>query len=157
MSVVLISIAIGYTLTKLPRYVAILVVTIFVGFNVLSTITLSEKYGLNIRRDLVKKTMTVIESRSYELRTFGELPKPQFSYAGWRYLFKHYGQTPAKSNIDIVLGWIYPDEISEKAPELLVIASDLVEPKFSETPIAIFKYGVYRSYIFHNKPSSYLK
>ena len=127
------------------------VVCVFIIINILSVVTLSDIYGLYVRRELVYKTMPAIGDRSYELQTYGELLKPEFTYAGWRYLFKHYGKTPSKSNVDPVLGWIYQDEISKDTPELRVVVADTVIPKFEIEPIATFQSGVYTSYVFNNQ------
>ena len=87
----------------------------------------------------------------------GEREKPHYTYSGWRYLFKAYGRTPAKSNVDIVLGWIYPDEISEDVPDLKVFVVDTIDPDFTEKPLAIYQSGIYRSYIFTNNHQSPLE
>jgi len=146
----ILTIAIGFTLDKLSLNFSVPLVILFVIFNIYSVVTLSDKYGLTVRAELVKKTMQKIGDKSFELQTFGEFEKPQYSYAGWRYLFKHYGKTPAQSNVDSVLGWIYPDEISNKTPELKVIVSDTIEPTLDARPQNIVKNGVYSAYIYKN-------
>ena len=111
---------------------------------------MSDKYGLNTRIHLIEKTMKRVQGSSFQLETIGVGPNPHFSNAGWRYLFKHYGRTPAKSNIDIVLGWIYPDEIPKNIPEFKVIVADSIGPKFDRKPMATFESGPYKSYILKN-------
>lgn len=144
------AITIGYAIHSLPKKLSYLILAIFIAVNIGTTLTLSDKYGLLTRARLVEQTMQAVDGKSYELQTIGELPKPEFTYAGWRYIFKYYGKTPAKSNVDPVLGWIYPDEISEEVPELKVIVADTIEPKFDQEPIATFSNGPYHSYIFRN-------
>jgi len=144
----LVTVGIGWSLARLPRIVAGSIISIFIIANVLSVVTLSDKYGLITRKSLVEETMKGIGDNSFELQTYGELAKPQFTYAGWRYLFKAYGTTPAKSNIDVVLGWIYPDEISGQEPDLLVVVSDTIPYKSDRKPVAVYQSGPYRAYIF---------
>ena len=146
----LMAIAIAYGMNSMPQKLSNSILALFIIANIATTMTLSDKYGLLTRAQLVKKTMQGIGNKSYELETIGELPKPAFTYAGWRYIFKYYGATPAKSNVDPVLGWIYPDEISKEVPELKVIVADTIEPKFDQEPIATFSNGPYRSYVFNS-------
>lgn len=147
---ILTTIAIAFSLTSLPNKFSYLIIVIFLTLNVFSTLTMSDKYGLTARKKIVKKTIGALGNRNFRLETYGELPKPHFSYAGWRYLFKVFNKTPNQSNIDQVLGWIYPDEINNKKADLLVIMSDTVKPPYTKKPINIVKYGVYSAYIFKN-------
>ncbi len=147
---VLLSIAIGWVLSKSPVRATGIILTLFIAANVVSTATLSDRYGLLIRKELVRETMQTIGDKSFELKTHGPLPNPQYTYAGWRYLFKAYGKTPDKSNVDVVLGWIYQNEIIDGKPELLVIVSEEVPPSRTEKPIAVYEKGPYRAYIYKN-------
>ena len=81
----------------------------------------------------------------------GAHPQKYFRYAGWRYLFKAYGRTPNQSSAEILLWWVYPDEISKEKPELNVIISDTIEPKFNTKPLYKFDSGIYHAYIFRNE------
>lgn len=148
--ITLMSIVLGFWISSLPRTVSLGLVVIFVVANILTTITLSDKYGLITRKKLIKQTMTAIKDQSFSLETEGALDSKQFTYAGWRYLFKSYGKTPAQSNVDQVLGWIYPDEISQQKPKLKVVVSDTVKMSLGEKTVATFNSQDYYSYVLHN-------
>jgi len=148
--ITLMTIVIGYWLHSLPKPISIALIGLFIIINLLTTITLSDKYGLMFRKQLVKQTMTAVKIQSFSLETEGVLPSKQFSYAGWRYLFKAYGRTPAQSNVDQVLSWIYPDEVSQQKPKLKVIVADTTQLFFHKKPIATFRSRDYYSYVLNN-------
>jgi len=148
--ITLMTIVIGYWLNSLPKSLSLVLIGLFIFVNVLTTVTLSDKYGLTVRKQLVIQTMTAIKSQDFSLETEGVLPNKQFSYAGWRYLFKTYGRTPSQSNVDQVLSWIYPDEVSQKKIKFKVIVSDTIKLSFKEKPLATFHSGDYYSYVIDN-------
>lgn len=149
--ITLMALAIGYLLSSLPKIFSTAIIGLFIIFNFLSVITLSDKYGLLTRKRLVQKTMSAIKDKSFSIETDGVLPSKHFAYAGWRYAFKTYGKTPAQSNLDQVLGWVYPDEISKETPKLKVIVADTVQRTYKEIPFAVFHEGPYHAYVFENK------
>jgi len=148
--ITLMTIVIGYWLCSLPKPMALVILGIFILVNLLTTITLSDKYGLMVRKRLVKQTMTAIKNQSFSLETEGILQSKQFTYAGWRYLFKPYGKTPSQSNVDSVLSWIYPDEVSKTKPKLKVIVSDTIQLTLPQKPLATFQVKDYYSYVLNN-------
>jgi len=141
----------GYWLNSLPKTLAVACLILFVTANLISTLTMSDKYGLLVKKRLIKKTMQVVANQSFRLETFGELPNPQFAYAGWRYLFKAYGKTPVTSNVDSVLGYLYPDELINNHPQLKIVVADTIQPAFKQKPLSVITEGVYRAYIFNNE------
>lgn len=147
----LLTIAIGYWLAAVPKNISLMIVGIFIIANVFTIITASDKYGLTVRKKLVKETMPALKDQSFSLETAGPFINPQFAYAGWRYLFKVYGKTPSQSNVDSVLSWIYPDEVAAEKPKLKVIVYDTQEPELKEKPLAIIHSGPYHAYVFANK------
>ena len=146
----LMTIVIGDGLARIPKAMSVLILSLFLMSNMVSTLSSKDTYGLTIRKQLVEKAMRVVGDQSYELVTYGERGEKYYDYAGWRFMFKIYGKTSSRSNIDTLLGWIYPDELSEEVPELKVIVADTIEPKFDQEPIATFSNGPYRSYVFIN-------
>lgn len=150
--ITLMTVVIGFWLASLPKPISVIIIALFISANVITVINSSEKYGLTIRKQLVQQTMKVIGSQSFYLDMDGEIntPKKFFPYAGWRFLYKAYGKTPNQSSTDQLLGWLYPDEISQEKPQLKVIISDTIQPKFKEKPLSIFKSGPYYAYIFKN-------
>lgn len=149
--ITILAMVIGYWLSSLPKVVSYTITILFVFINILTVFTTTDDYGLTMRRNLVEKTMPVLKDHSFFLETTGPRDSPEYTYAGWRTLYKLYGQTPSQSSIDPVLGWIYPDEISKSEPSLkLVVVQDMV-PTFSTKPVHEFHSGVYRAYIFKNE------
>ncbi|MBI3619970.1 glycosyltransferase family 39 protein [Candidatus Roizmanbacteria bacterium] len=146
----LLTVAIGFWLNEIPKPLAFVVVVFFLIVNLVTVLTMSTKYGLMAKKKLIRATMNTIKNQSFTLQTDGALVEKDFTYAGWRYLFKAYGKTPTQSNIDKVLGWIYPDELSQKKSKLKVIVADTVELNLSEKPLAVYQVGVYRAYVFRN-------
>lgn len=103
----LMTIVVGYTFSSLPKKIAIPVVLIFIAVNIVSTVTMSGKYGLSVRQRLVEKTVIALGGRSFHLTTEGELPAKEFAYAGWRYLLRNRGATPHKArSIMCLIGFI---------------------------------------------------
>lgn len=148
--ITLFAVVVGYWLSDLPIFISSFLVTLFVFVNAMTVFTTTDDYGLTMRRDLVEKTMPILKDHDFYLDTVGPLENPEYSYAGWRLIYKIYGQTPAQSCIDPVLGWIYSDEISKNKPKLkLVVVQDMM-PQFKTKPIYEFHSGLYGAYIFNN-------
>lgn len=149
--ITLFAVVVGYWLNDLPAIISASLVVLFVTVNAITVFTTTGDYGLTMRRQLVEKTMPVLKDKNFYLETTGPRTSPQYEYAGWRLIYKIYGQTPSQSSIDSVLGWIYPDEISPVKPELkLVVVRDMI-PTFKKTPQYEFHSGVYGAYIFNNE------
>jgi len=146
----LMTVVIGYWLTSLPKTISSILIILFIVANFLTTITASDKYGLAVKKKLIEKVMPAIGDKTFYLDMVGENPQKYFPYAGWRYLFKAYGRTPDQSSAEEQFWWIYPDEISREKPELNVVISDTIEPKFEQTPLYKFGQGIYHGYIFKN-------
>jgi len=143
----ILTISIGFLLNSLPKKVAYFIISIFILINLATVLTTTDDYGLTMKRRFINKTMSLVKDQAFSLETTGLLPNPQFAYAGWRLLFKIYGKTPAKSNVDTELGWIYADEISENEPQLHVIVSE--DPLIINYRLTYqFKEGKYFGYIY---------
>jgi hypothetical protein len=148
--ITLLAIVIGFWLSSLPKIVSYTMVILFMIINAFTVITTTDDYGLTMRRNLVEKTMPVLKGQNFYLETTGPRDSPQYTYAGWRTIYKLYGQTPGQSSVDSVLGWIYPDEISKSEPDLrLVVVQDMI-PTFQTKPLYEYHSGVYGAYIFSN-------
>jgi len=145
----LFTIIIGFFLNSLPKKLICIVISFFILANLLTVLTTTNDYGLTMKKQFIMKTMSYVNNKTFSLETAGSLPNPQFAYAGWRLLFKIYGKTPARSNIDTELGWIYADEISKSDPELHVIVSE--NPlSLNHKLIQQFQEGKYYGYIYQN-------
>ncbi len=146
----LMPIVIAFSLNSLPNTLSYMIIGIFVTINIVTVLTTTEDRGLMMKKRFIQKAMTVIKDQSFSLEHTGPLPNPQYSYAGWRMLFKAYGKTPVRTNVDQVLGWIYPDEVSNIKTKLHVIVSE--EPiKVKGKILSEFREGVYYGYIIENE------
>ncbi len=146
----LFSIATGLFFSRLPKLLAISIMVIFIAVNLYSLITLQqEQFGLATRKKLVQDIMPAVGNKSFYLETVTLDKRPYHSAGGWRYIFKAYGRTPAASNADQFFGWIFPEEISKKKPEMRVIVSEY--PTTVKQPVIVqFREGVYYGYVVKN-------
>lgn len=144
-------ISVGLFLNKLPKYISIPIILIFMVINFYTLLTTQQKqFGLLTRKRLIQKVMTVVGNQPFYLETRTLDGRKYHSAGGWRYLFKAYGKTPAQSHADDFFGWIYQDEISKIKPEMRVIVSEY-PTKLSQKPIAQFQEGVYYGFVIANE------
>jgi len=144
-------IAFGIGLSNFPSKLWIVILAIFIfGNSLVMFTTQQEKYGLLVRKKLIKNIMPYISDAPFELETYGTDPRLYHSYGGWRFLFKIYGKTPVRSFADPSFGWIYPDEISDKTPEYTIVVTDGTKLKTKKNPIKSFKEGNYYGYVYNN-------
>lgn len=92
------------------------------GFN--TAMNSSDKYSLGSKKALISKVMEVVKTDSFAIESMGNC----FIYDGWRYLFKVYGRTPAKSFTDQNFAWLYPEEVNNSPVTYNVIVSDSGAP-----------------------------
>lgn len=148
--VALFTVVFGLAMARMPLPISIPIMTIFAIVNMYTVFTTTqEPYGLKTRKEIVHKTMVLVGERSYYLETIGRDPRKYHPYGGWRYLFKEYGRQPDQSHADEFFGWIYPEEISQKKPELRVIVSEEKKIKPPQL-ISEFSHGAFTIYITKN-------
>lgn len=100
------AILISHLSKKLKPFFFILIVTILIiGFN--TVLNSSDKFSLGPKKRLIERVMKVVENNNFSIEDMGTC----HTYEGWRYLFKAYGETPAKSFTDKSLAWLYPEEV----------------------------------------------
>ena len=135
---------------KLPNWLTVIVVSLFIIFNSLTIINSTQsKFGLNTKKIGIKKVMTVIGDKPYALENYGKDPRKYHSYGGWRYLFRTYGKKPAQAFADEFFGWIYQNDIVDEKPIYRVVVSEDIEyNKSKQKPILKFKEGAYYFYVF---------
>ena len=149
---VMLSVAFGIVLSKLPVKMYVLLLSLFVVANgILMYSSKQEQYGLLTRKQLIREIMPYIGDAPFELETYGTDPRRYHSYGGWRFLFKVYGDTPVRSFADEAFGWIYPDELTGEEPEYKVVITDTIPYNASRKPIQVFHRGAYYGYILVNK------
>lgn len=101
-----------------------LVLFILVGFVVaaglITVMNSSDKYSLGPKKTLISKVMESVGEESFSIDKMGNC----YIYDGWRYLFKAYGRTPARSFTDQNFAWLYPQEINDDTVTYNVILSE---------------------------------
>lgn len=135
----------GRFFEKINSYLLLVFIGIVVIANSVVILNQPIDQGLAVKKELVVKTMSVVNNHSFSLDT----NQKYLYFGGWRYLFEVYGKKPSKSQADEMFGWIYPKEISQEKPELKVIISD-TEISIKEKPITVIKSGIYQAYVFEN-------
>ncbi len=144
---VLFAIAVGIFFSRLPLWLGIPLITVFILINVYSQLTTKQaQFGLTVRKKLIKQIDKQLANQPFYLETRTTDGRKYHSAGGWRYLFKAYGSTPSQSHADDFFGWIYSDEISADKPIFRVIISEY-GTQVSLPIIAQFHQGVYYGYI----------
>lgn len=93
---------------------------IFIIPNIIAVFKFPSDQGLEMKRNLIKKTIEQLGAANFYLETDREY----LYFGGWRYLFEAYGKKPSSSQADQMFGWIYQKEISPKKPKFKVVISD---------------------------------
>ncbi|MDP3758536.1 MAG: hypothetical protein Q8Q86_02355 [Candidatus Daviesbacteria bacterium] len=84
----------------------------------------SDKYSLGPKKALIGRVMEIVKDESFTLDKMGTC----HIYDGWRYLFKAYGRTPARSFTDQNFAWLYPKEVNDGPVSYNVIVSESGAP-----------------------------
>lgn len=93
-------------------------VILVVGANTI--LNSSSEYSLGAKRVLINKVMETVRNSSFSIDKMGTC----YIYDGWRYLFKTYGKTPARSFTDQNFSWLYPKEVNNNTVDYNVIISE---------------------------------
>lgn len=113
----------GILLQNVKSWGEIIMVGIVLSFPVLGIYTIMNTnmdFSFKIKKELISQVIRVVDDQPFELYEDGICHK----YEGWRYLFSIYGKRPEKSSTDPVLGWLYPEEITDKRARYTVIVSE---------------------------------
>lgn len=121
----LISVFVIESFKKSIRYIAYVLIMIFVIHGVFTVFTARNDFGVAAKKNLVTKVMIAIGDAPYELKEEGGCQK----YGGWRYIFAVFGRIPERSSEDSVFGWLYPGEISQKRARYQVIMNETRVPR----------------------------
>jgi ABC-type multidrug transport system fused ATPase/permease subunit len=132
----------GLFLKRFNHILLLLLGFIFIINSFVNVLHWPTNSGLATKKELIKKTISVIGNNSFYLET----NQDYLYFGGWRYLFEAYGKKPASSQADAMFGWIYPKEISSERPKLKVIITDK-EIKPDNELIKKISVGQYKSYI----------
>lgn len=99
-------------------FLIILLLILAAGFNTI--LNSSDKFSLGQKKQLIENVMNEVGNDNFSLDQMGTC----HTYEGWRYLFKVYGKTPAKSFTDQNFAWLYPEEVKNIPLNYNVIISE---------------------------------
>lgn len=109
--VVLFTLVPGIIISRLKRtyriiFIGLIIILLVLGIN--TVLNSSDKFSLAPKKKLISKVMEIVGNNNFSIDKMGTC----HIYDGWRYLFKAYGRTPAKSFTDQNFGWLYPKEMN---------------------------------------------
>lgn len=119
--------AIGVIVSQIKKLKFLLFVLIMIilaaGANTVTTS--SDKFSLGSKKKLISRVMEIAGDKSFSIDQMGKC----HTYEGWRYLFKTYGRTPARSFTDQNFAWLYPEEVNDDPVSYNVILSEYGAPQ----------------------------
>lgn len=142
----------GIFLSKIPTMLSVVLIGAFIVINSYSIITINQsRFGLTVRRELVKNTMSVIKDDPFvvEVAVTDQASYPQ--YAGWCFLYRVYGRIPDRCQANNYFGWILNEEPSNAKPIYRVIISEDFEYKSVLNPVKYIHKGAFNLYIYPYK------
>ena len=117
----------GIFLQNIKKWGEIIMVGMAVIFPLLGIYTIistNMDFSFKVKRQLISQVVKAVDGQPFELKEDGICHK----YEGWRYLFSIYGKRPERSSTDPALGWLYPEEITDKNTRYTVIVSETSAP-----------------------------
>lgn len=132
-----------------PKLKTLIISVIFLTavLGIFTVLTNKPEFGLGVKNTLIKQVISHIDNAPFELKQTGLC----HFYEGWRYLFIVNGKKPERSDSDQGLGWLYPDEVTNKPAKYTVIFSESRVPvNFDTKGATILKSGGFAAYIFKN-------
>lgn len=132
---------------KISRLIIFSTFTISI-LGIFTILTNNPTFGFEIKNSLVKQVIAKIGNEPFELKQTGLC----HFYEAWRYLFALNGKKPERSDSDLGLGWLYPEEITQKKVKYMVIMSESrVLVNFDIRGAMIINSGGFTAYIFKDK------
>ncbi len=121
-------------------------VALFISaLGIFTVVTNYNKFGFAIKRSLIKQVGAVIDNQPFEIKQTGIC----HAHEAWRYLFVLDNKKPERSDSDAGLGWLYPDEITQKPVKYTVVLSeDRIPINFDISKARVIKLGGFKAYIF---------
>lgn len=120
----------------------LIMVVVILGINTI--LTSKPDLGIGSQKKIVGEVTKIIGDKPFALSEDGGCRR----YAGWRYLFKVYGNTPAKSSIDNTFGWMYPQELSNTPVQYNVMVTEIRSGKLvEEQNKMVISAGGFRAYV----------
>lgn len=136
------------SLSGIKKAVAALVIVLMVLLGINTVLKSNTSLGLADQKNVIFEVMKVVGDKSYKLVESGGCRR----YAGWRYLFKMYGKVPVESSIDSTFGWLYPQELTKKKADYLVIVSEKrIDPNLVIKGASEVQSGGFKAYVIKSQ------
>lgn len=131
-------------LNGFPKYAFLVFLIVIFSLGISTVLSATSEYGFLIKIKLVQKVSLYLGSNTFELRETGLC----HSYEGWRTMFITYGEKPERSSADASLGYLYPDEISNKMTQYIVVMSEKRIPfKYDPEITKVFTEGGFQALV----------
>ena len=132
-------------LTKLPKSISIIFLTIFISINLYQISQAKNPYGLKYKQELVTWANKNLKNQEFSLESVSKCHKEN----GLRYLFELTDNPPKQSFMDPNFAWLYSQSPSEKMSNKILLVTD--KPlKSSLTVLNQKKFGAMNAYILEN-------
>lgn len=130
------------SLRRLPKAASAALIGIFVAINLYQFSRVSNPYGLENKKALIKWANQYLTGSDWDLESQSKCHREN----GLRYLFELFGNPPAKSYMDANFSWLYPQSpILTEADKILLVTDKLVPE--AESIIAQKNFGALKAYI----------
>ncbi|MBI2085872.1 glycosyltransferase family 39 protein [Candidatus Daviesbacteria bacterium] len=126
-------------------YAAVLILSVLGVFTV---VTNNNEYSFAAKRSLIRQVKEIIGQEPFNIKQAGIC----HAHEAWRYFFVLNNIKPERSDSDEGLGWLYPDEITEKpARYTVVLSEERVPVNFDVSNARVITLKGFKAYIFLNK------
>jgi len=139
-------IILGFFVAKLPKKIWLIVLAVFVFFNVQKLFSAQNSMGLTYKRQAIEYTSRKLGNKDFSLDSLSTC----WRYGGYRYLFAVFGREPVKSYVDPNLAHLYgPTKVASEHPQTVVtlISHDFVP----ETDTFYKQYARFKAHEVENK------
>ncbi|MBA4319612.1 MAG: hypothetical protein C0412_14520 [Flavobacterium sp.] len=145
----LFTIVIGLFLSDLPVKLSIFITGVFIVINSHSVFTINQsKYGLNLRKELIRETITHIKDKPFSVEIVGPEKTEYPQYAGWCFMYRIYGRIPTSCQATSSFGWILNESPSIDTPIYRIVIAEDFKYQSVKEPQLIIQKGAYTIYIF---------
>lgn len=136
------SVIVAIFLSRLKNIIIFSIIVIYAFLSLNTIVKQPLNSGIKFKEELIRKTLSFIKDDSYYLAT----NQNYLYFGGWRYLFEAYGKSPAKSDADLMFGWIYQKEISPEVPKYKIyVTNGFFDPQ--QPTLFHTSSGIYHAYV----------
>lgn len=131
----------AFVASLLPRKLWLIVLGLFVAFNLYKLLNVQNSMGLLYKRQAIEFTMREVGDKSFSFDSLSTCWK----YSGYRYLFTVFGKEPVKSYVDPNFAYLYgATPVAEKHPQTVV--SFVIHDFKPETDEFYKRYAILKSH-----------